>query len=392
VPTTTTTTTKTRPFGSIRQLPSGAFQARYRGPDGQRYTGHTTFDTKRAAHGFLAGVRTDIERSVWRPPVTEAPPVLPTFGAYADEWLAARGLKARTEAHYRALLDQHLLPAFGPMLLTSITPARVRAWHAGFDQGGPARPTLKAHAYSLLKTILGTAQTDDLIATNPCRVRRAGQSSRAKEPKPADVDQLEVLVRAMPEQWRAMVLLASWCCLRFGELTALTRADLDVANGFVHVTKAVVRVPGRGAVLGTPKSDAGVRKVAIPPALVPDLARHLMSHVGPTPDSLLFPAADGGYLSPSTLYGRAPTNGRPGWGWYGARAEAGRPDLRFHDLRHTGAVLAAQSGATMKELQARVGHSTVAAAMRYQHASEDRDLVIAKNLSALIEARAAVQA
>jgi integrase len=69
--------------------------------------------------------------------------------------------------------------------------------------------------------------------------------------------------------------------------------------------------------------------------------------------------------------------------FYRARAAAGRPDLRFHDLRHTGAVLAAQTGATLAELIGRLGHSTPGAALRYQHAAQGRDMEIAKALSAL---------
>ncbi len=82
-------------------------------------------------------------------------------------------------------------------------------------------------------------------------------------------------------------------------------------------------------------------------------------HVGPEPDSLLFCAHHGGHLAPSTFQRH----------YYKAREAAGRPDLRFHDLRHSGAVLAAATGATLAELMARLGHSTPAAAMRYQHAA-----------------------
>ena len=71
--------------------------------------------------------------------------------------------------------------------------------------------------------------------------------------------------------------------------------------------------------------------------------------------------------------------------WDMARKAAGRPDLRFHDLRHTGAVLAAQTGATLAELMNRLGHSTPAMAIRYQHASEDRDMLIARRLSEMVE-------
>ena len=104
------------------------------------------------------------------------------------------------------------------------------------------------------------------------------------------------------------------------------------------------------------------------------IQEHLAAHVAHEPDALLFPAHHGGHLAPSTLYRR----------FYAARDAAGRPDLRFHDLRHSGAVLAAQSGATLAELMARLGHSTPAAAMRYQHAAAGRAQVIAERMSKLV--------
>ena len=121
------------------------------------------------------------------------------------------------------------------------------------------------------------------------------------------------------------------------------------------------------------------------------LSDHLERFAQPGPSGLLFPADHGGHLSQSTL------NGKPGRrriikgriinesssGFCRAREAAGRPDLRLHDLRHTGAVLAAQTGATLAELMARLGHSTPAAAMRYQHAARDRDKAIAAALSEL---------
>ena len=69
--------------------------------------------------------------------------------------------------------------------------------------------------------------------------------------------------------------------------------------------------------------------------------------------------------------------------WNAARKVAGRSDLRFHDLRHTGATLAAQAGATTAELQARLGHTTSDAAMIYQHAAKGRDRQLARELSRL---------
>jgi integrase len=71
--------------------------------------------------------------------------------------------------------------------------------------------------------------------------------------------------------------------------------------------------------------------------------------------------------------------------WYKARKAAGRDDLRWHDLRHSGAVLAAATGASLAELMARLGHSTPQAAMRYQHAAQGRDREIAALLSKIAE-------
>jgi integrase len=71
--------------------------------------------------------------------------------------------------------------------------------------------------------------------------------------------------------------------------------------------------------------------------------------------------------------------------WYKARAAAGRPDLRWHDLRHSGAVLAAATGATLAELMARLGHSTPTAAMRYQHVAAGRGREVAALMSKLAD-------
>ena len=146
-----------------------------------------------------------------------------------------------------------------------------------------------------------------------------------------------------------------------------------MTNGVVHVRRGVVRTKAGRKVKG-PKSDAGKRAVALPPHLLPVVTAHLHEHAAMGRDGLLFPASHGQQLAPSTLY-RV---------FYPAREKAGRPDLRFHDLRHTGAVLAASTGATLAELMARLGHSTPGAALRYQHAAQDRDRVIADALSELV--------
>jgi integrase len=379
-------------FGSVDKLATG-YRARYFGPDGRRYKAPTLFLTKREARAWLSLRQAEIVRKAWTPPEANelATPKL-TLTDYANKWLEQRDLKARTYEHYRKLLDDHILDALGHWPIASITADDVRAWHAKLSKN--KTPTLRAHAYGLLRTIMNTATSDGKIAANPCVIRGAGSARRVHKIRPASLDEIAVIAQQMPEQYRAMVLLASWCALRFGELTELRRKDVIIfeppapvtnvtpdeerdalkSYGIVRVDRAVVRVED-GFQVTTPKSDAGIRDVEIPPHLLPAMKDHLARFVGPSRNALLFPAAHGGHLAPATLYRR----------FYTARDEAKRSDLRWHDLRHSGAVLAAATGATLAELMGRLGHSTPAAAMRYQHAAQGRDREIAALLSKLAD-------
>lgn len=355
-----------RQFGTVRKLPSGRFQASYLAPDGQRTAAPATFLTRQDADGWLAAQRTTLESGTWRDPKAGKE----TFGTYASRWIAERDLKPRTRGDYQRILDKHLDPKFGTTPLRAITPTMVRSWYATLDK---STPTMRAHTYSLMRTVMRAAVADDLIAASPCRIPKAGKVERQVSIRPATLAELEVIAAKMPARLRLMVLLAAWLGLRFGELAELRRHDVDLAHNLVRVRRGVVRVKG-GRVVDTPKSTAGIRPVAIPPHLVPAVEAHLAEHVPAGRGALLFPAFTGRageHLSPESLYEH----------YYPARDAAGRPDLRFHDLRHTGATLAAATGATLAELMRRLGHSTPAAAMRYQHAADDRDAAIAAALS-----------
>jgi integrase len=374
------TAAKRRPngAGSVRTLPSGRIQARYRGPDGVMRSAPVTFETKQDATAWLTAQQRDVDRGLWQAP--QKAKAVPTLRVYAETWLATRELKPSTRAHYRTLLDQHLLPALGGLPLDRLDPAAVRAWYATLDG---KKATQRAHAYSLLRAICTTAFADDLIAANPCRIRGAGSARKQHKTRTATLAELEVLVEAMPARYRAMVLLAAWCGLRFGELAELRRSDVTLryddgqpVAGVLHVDRAVTRVNGK-MIVGDPKTEAGKRVVAVPPHLVPVLVDHLERFVPAGAAALLFPARHGEHMAPASLY-RV---------FYPAREKAGRADLRFHDLRHTGATLAAATGATLAELMARLGHSTPQAAMRYQHAAADRDAAIAEALSGFATAK-----
>lgn len=349
-----------RRFGRIRKLPSGRYQASYY-HEGKRYTADHTFPAKATGDAWLAGVRTDIGRGAWIDPNAGAV----TLREYADQWLANRhDLSERTAELYRWLLDRHTLPVLGDKRLVAITPSGVRSWHAGIAK---AHPSTAAKAYRLLSTILRTAVEDRHLVVNPCKVKGAGRETAPERPL-ATIAEVQALADAMPARLRLAVLLAAWCQLRRGELLGLRRRDVDLLHATlsISVTRVQMMTTGR-SIEKSPKTAAGVRTVAVPPNIADDLARHLSEHVGTPANARLFDVA------PLTL----------DKAWSAARAKVGRPELHLHDLRHTGLTLAAATGATVAELMHRAGHASPAAALRYQHATADRDRALADALAAL---------
>ena len=291
---------KRRSFGQLRRLPSKRWQAFYTGPDTGLHYAPSTFETKMDAETWLVDERRIVVSGAWLPPTArnQGHSRSVTLAGYAPGWLSDRTLKPRTREHYQSLLQHQILPTIGDQPLKALTPLSIRAWHA---QLGNKTPTTRAHAYGLLRTVLGSAVQDGLIPGNPCHIRGAGTSKRVHKIKPATLNELELITAAMPERYQAMVLLASWCGMRFGELAELRRSDIDQKNGRIKIRRAVVRAGGQ-LIVGTPKSDAGTRDVAIPPHLLPIVKGHLEEHAASGRDGLLFPAAGGGHLAPSTLY------------------------------------------------------------------------------------------
>lgn len=377
-----------RGFGRLRRLPSKRWQVAYTGPDAQVHKAATTFEDEDAARGWLANERRLIELDTWTPPqdrVAVKKAVGQTLAEFATDWLEKRRtpkgelLKPRTRADYRRYLDRHIEPELGDVPIKSLTRTRVETWYEGLNA---ETPTQRAHAYQLLRAICTTAVARKLMATNPCRIPGAGKASRAKRIRPATIQELADIADHMPERLRLAVLLGAWCALRYGEIAELRRRDFDLKRETLTVSRgvtwpSVLDKDGTlvsAAVVTTPKSAAGSREVHIPPHLISDVRKHLKDHTGPGRDGLLFASSTGRHIHPRAF----------GWKFHQARTASGRPDLRFHDLRHTGAVLAAQTGATLAELMARLGHATPSAAMRYQHAAADRDRAIAAALSKMV--------
>jgi len=422
----------TKQLGTVRKLPSGRFQAFYR-VDGETFTAPSTFTTKTDARDWLTTERADRTRGTWSNPKSGRV----TLAEYLADWLESRqNLAPSTRELYADKISRWIVPALvgddgrmislGTLELHQLTPAHVRRWFAVLSQASrrsalarsnrsgraehPARvwgrehgldvrttgrmsPTLlaawqtagapepaitarggdpgrtaSAQAYRVLRAAMNDAVRDRLIPESPCVVSGAGVT-RPRERGTASPAEVIALAKGMPAHLRAAVIVAAWSGLRYGELFALARRHVDITAGTVRVDRALSK-GDTGDRFGLTKTTGSVRTVTLPRFAVTALADHMAQYTRPDPDALVFATKTGQPIddrSLTTMFARA-------------RHAIGRDDLTWHDLRHTGATLAYRAGASVKDVQRRLGHTTARAAMIYAHAADDSDKVLAERL------------
>jgi integrase len=361
---------RARSFGTARRLPSGRWQVRYYDQAGIRHTAPRTFPSKADANRYLAQVEADLLRGAWTDPRLARI----TFGEWVERWWPTTAdLRPGTRTFYDYLLRRLLLPAFEDTPLGQIDPMTVRSWLAGLHELGEVTPTTIAKAYRLLRRILNVAVEAGYLPRNPAVIKGAGLE-RAAEMRHVSIPQLHALAEAVPGRYRALVLVAGYGGLRWGELVGLRRRRVDLAGARIHVVEQLAEVAGK-FIVSPPKTAAGQRLVVLPAVAVAALADHLDDYAAPGPDGLVFPSGRGTYLQRSNFSRLV---------WRPAVQQLGLDGLRFHDLRHTAATLAAAAGATTKELMERMGHTSPAVALRYQHVMADRQGAIAAALDGLV--------
>jgi integrase len=124
-------------------------------------------------------------------------------------------------------------------------------------------------------------------------------------------------------RFRALVLLATFASLRWGEVTGLRRSDVDLVARTVRVREQLIELDDGQMVLAPPKSRAGKRVVSFPGVIVPTLAEHLDTYVDDDPDAFVFLGAKGAFLRGNSF--------RRAANWYRTLAETGLSNVRFHE-------------------------------------------------------------
>ncbi|MGB5756148.1 MAG: site-specific integrase, partial [Acidimicrobiales bacterium] len=253
--------------------------------------------------------------------------------------------------------------------------AMVRHWYVAKADGQWANATV-AKMYRLLRQIMQAAVDDRIIRENPCRIGGAATERSDERPVPA-VDQVMLIADAIDPRYRAMVIVAAFAGLRRSECLGLAsrHIDLDSTPPMLQVERQNVWTDQGGYRMGPPETNAGHRRLALPALVVDELDHHLAEYVpSDSPEALLFTTAGTGTTPTPTVWRSR---------WARARTEAG-VSCTFHDLRHVAGTLDAQAGATLKEAMRRLGHSSPDAALRYQHAVDERDAEIADAVGQII--------
>ena len=399
-------------FGSLRVLPSGRIQARYNGADERRYTAPLTFDTLADADEWLAIVRGQIALGTWVSPDAQPSKTSQarlTLDQLFEAYMVEGDLKPRTRDIYTYQWER-LIRAREPGVIdlgdreaADLTASDVALWRASLPRAARQRQ----QAADLLRAVLNLAIERTELQSNPAATSRRktqGKVARRRDPKRTfrlTREQIESLADAMPPQYRFAVLLSAGTGVRFGEMAALRKSDLTIlwddarvmTRARLRIERAVALAKGpdgrRSVVEGTPKTDAGIRTVAIPSRLHGELLAHLDTFAAPGVDGLLFPGPSGGHLTSSAIYGEKPGvrkhgKGRKhpskGRGWFRARVEAGVPTARWHLLRHTAISEAVDAGARPADLLARFGHTDMTTSAIYQHAAAEADDNLADRL------------
>ena len=367
-----------RAWGNIKKQPTKtvSYQASFLGPDLRRHYAPTTFTSKMNAERWLSKEKDYKDRceatdETWKPPserkIEKKAKVLP-LSKYGKTVIDQRILRPGTRIEYESKWSQLIEPKLGKLAVRDITTTAVRAWFAGLD---PKLATRNGHAYGILSMICNTAVRDGLLERNPCQIVGASNPKPKKKVKILTTVELHGIADKLgadekTSRFKALVLLAGWCGMRFGEVSELRRKDFDRDCTVVTISRGVTHrlaQDGSRCHIGTTKNGEE-RSVAIPPHIRKDIKSHLTQYVPSNPDALLFvPVRRGCHVNDQVFNKDV---------FKPACKSVGRKDLSAHDLRRFAGSKNAQV-ATLTENMARLGHKTVGAALRYQHSESGRE-------------------
>ena len=340
-------------MASISKRDNGSWLARYRPVAGgtQKYR---TFRRKVDAQRWLDEVTASIMTGQYVDPGAGRI----TVREYAEQWRATQVHREGTVVKIEGILNRHVYPVLGDRQISSVLPTDVQSLVKRLSL--TLSPATVGVAHRVLSTIFKSAVADRRLASSPCVGTRLPKVEKYKV-EPISTAQVRVLVEAMPERYRALVLLSVGTGMRQGEVFGLSVDRVDFLRRSVTVDRQLVGISGREPFFGPPKTAASVRVIPLPTVVVDGLAAHLAAFPS---EGLIFTNAAGDMIRRSNF----------GTMWVRVTKSVGLDGLRFHDLRHYYASLLIRHGESVKTVQARLGHANAAETLdTYSHLWPDSD-------------------
>jgi integrase len=345
--------------GSIgRRKRAGGFvwDARWRDPDGRQRK--KAFARRIDAERFLTTISADVLRGDYVDPNDPT-----TVREYAETWREAQVHRPTTRAHVETNLRRHVYPYFGDRRLSSVRPGEIQAWVSRLTR--QLSPATVQVIHGILAAIYKAAIRDRLVNSSPCQGTKLPKRLPV-EVTPLSTATVHALADAVPERYRALIVLAAGTGMRQGECFGLDTDHIDLDNHSLRVDQQLILLPYRDPFLGPSKTPASHRTIPLPEVVVEAMAQHLGRFPVQRPDRLIFTDDDGNALR-RTRFSREI--------WQPAVAAAGaRRATGFHDLRHYYASLLIRHGESVKTVQRRLGHATAAETLdTYAHLWPDSD-------------------
>jgi integrase len=291
------------------------------------------------------------------------------FGELARQRLdASIDLRDSTKATNGSYMRCHILPRFGDRPIGRLRAAEIQAWVSELSDKGLSPKTIR-ECYRLLASVLQFAVDSGFLVQSPCGRTVKLPRIPHQEQRFLSAVQIDEVADAIGDHYRALVYSAAYLGCRWGELCGLKRSNLDLLRRRVQIVGTLEEIGGRVRYVPETKSSASRRALMLPRFLVDMLAAHLAQ----APSSeYVFTNLRGGVLHRSSFRSSH---------WLPATRKAGLEGVRFHDLRHSAVALAIAQGAHPKEIQARLGHSSITTTLNvYAHLFPSLDEQLANRM------------
>lgn len=281
---------------------------------------------------------------------------------YKDQ---ATRLREHTMENKHYLIDLKILPYFGRKKMNEIKAGDIRKWQNMMISKGYA-PTYLKTMNNQLSAIFNFAEKYYDLSTNPCKKAGSMGKSKADEMKFWTKEEFNQFLDSLMDKRVSYISfkILYWTGIRCGELLALRPMDIDLDTKEMYIRRSLQRLKGK-VVITEPKTEKGIRTIAIPDFLVADIKDYISSIYELDQGAEMLPITKS-YLEHEMLRGIK---------------ESGVKKIRLHDLRHSHASMLINLGFTPLEVAERLGHEKIETTLNtYAHLYPNSQKKIADRL------------